>query len=172
MKILKIILPIIIALSLGFFLGKNVNAPLQEGSTELITNSGKLSSEQIISYLEANASMGFGGKAFCEYIDLGNQEIGYLNYQSVKALCQEFYVENGSLIEGTGEVGPRVIMYKSLQNETNIIGHNSPRDGSYYADDIKLLFANPEEALKSPDNSIVEALEKKVDDRAKQYFNK
>lgn len=172
MKILKIILPIAIALPLGFLLGRNINNPLQENSTNLVTNSGKLSSDEIVSYLEANASTGFDGKAFCEYIDLGNQEIGHLNYQAVRALCQEYYIKDGKLEEGTGRFGPIVIMYKTLQNETNIIGYNSPRDGSFYTEDIKLLFSNSEETLKNPESSIIDDLEKKIVDRAMQHYKK
>ena len=87
------------------------------------------------SYLVANIiTANFGGKVFCSYKPLGALDIEDEMY--VWALCQEYYLKENVLTEGTGASLPIAIVVKNGK----IIEHKVPRDGSLYSQDIKTIF--------------------------------
>lgn len=94
----------------------------------------------ITSYLVEQVGIsGFDGEIFCafDYLESAretDQEI------YIWALCQEYYLEGTSLREGSGISLPVALQTHRVDGQTEIIGCQIPRDGSYYGSDVKEIF--------------------------------
>jgi hypothetical protein len=96
--------------------------------------------ETINDYLVENISItGFSGEAYCAY-ELLNTDRGSEGELYVWTLCQEYYLEQGSLTEGSGVSLPVALQTQGNNNQIHIIGHLVPRDGSYYGPDVRTIF--------------------------------
>ncbi len=129
----------------------------------------KVQKETIIRYLEESTlTPNFGGKVFADYYEFGRRE----NQIFIWGYVSEYYQEGEQIKQGTAFSMP--IALEVFNGE--IISHKSPRDGSYYAKDIKKIFPKKLEgdALnfhtrhKEELNEIARATETK----AKTYFEK
>lgn len=86
----------------------------------------------------------FGGKNFSAYEVLGSDQDKGEIY--IWAFIQEYYEEGNGIEEGTGMSVPMVLKLDQSQNSFKVLSHTLPRDGNYYAEDIKDLF--PKKAEK------------------------
>jgi len=93
--------------------------------------------KQIENYLDAKViTANFGGKVFCSYKFLGALGIEDRDEAYIWTLCEEYYLKDGALTQGTGASLPMAIVFKRGE----IIEHKEPRDGSLYSQDIKSIF--------------------------------
>jgi len=113
----------------------------------------------IVSYLEENAVFtSIGGRNFCSYETLGSREDEiYLDI-----LCEEFYLKDGKIYEGSGTAGPAKIT-KTGDEISNIW---RPRDGSFYTLDMQANFPADLQGM----NPNTEKLSQINRQRAKNYF--
>ena len=81
-------------------------------------------------------SPNFGGEVFSAYSLLGRNE----DQLYIWAYTQEFYEDSGDINRGTGRSGPLVLLVDDSDEMLLITEHKEPRDGSYYAEDITILF--------------------------------
>lgn len=115
---------------------------------------------------------GFGGKPFCTYKTLDIEETKQGVSEYLFAVCQEYYLIDGHLKEGTGISFPIVLFLQKENQIYKVLGHKIPRDGSQNSHDIDALFPtkthNEIYILKSGSNFWRDELEKK----ASNYFQK
>ncbi len=113
-------------------------APCSCCTTENETMKITLEEDRVIKdYLAKNIiSPNSGGEVFSAYSLLGRNE----EQLFIWAYTQEFYKESGDIIQGTGRSGPLVLLVDDSGEILLITGHKEPRDGSYYAEDLKKLF--------------------------------
>ena len=106
-----------------------------------ITASGNIPQvENIEDYLVTNIGIsGFGGEVFCAYEPL-NAEQGAEGKIYLWALCLEYYLEQGSLIPGSGVSSPVALRIQEKNGHYEVIGHLVPRDGTYYGPDVRAVF--------------------------------
>ena len=96
--------------------------------------------DRITEYLaEQIAITGFGGKAYCAYQMLPAEQ-GKDGYLYLWAFCQEYYLEEGSLTEGSGISVPVALQIEQENLQIKIVGHLLPRDGTYYGPDVRSIF--------------------------------
>ena len=80
----------------------------------------------------------FGGEVFSVYEVLqSNRDAGEIY---IWALIEEYYETDTGLEPGTGMSVPMVLHVEQNGDLFEITNHTSPRDGSYYPEDIKTLF--------------------------------
>lgn len=118
----------------------------------------------ILRYLEKNLTRAIkDGVVFCSYeelVDSGNGENRFLY-----AACQEFYLKNGKIYMGSGILTPVKLIVSN-----GVFSHWVPRDGSYFANDIKTIFPESlqEEAINYRNYEILQKINVL---RAENYFN-
>lgn len=96
--------------------------------------------ERINDYLVENVSIiGFGGEAYCAYEYL-NADQGGDGEIYIWVLCQEFYLDQGSVVEGSGISLPVALQTEEKNDQLEVIGHLVPRDGTYYGPDVRTIF--------------------------------
>lgn len=99
-------------------------------------------------------SPNFGGEIFTAYeILASNEEKGEIY---LWALIMEYYKEGADVEQGTGMSVPMILKVDRSEGAFKVTGHTLPRDGSFYADDIKDMFPYFAElkALDYPSNHI------------------
>lgn len=83
-------------------------------------------------------SPNFGGEIFSAYeILASNEEKGEIY---LWALIEEYYKEGAEVEQGSGMSVPMVLKVDRSEGALKVISHTLPRDGSFYADDIKDMF--------------------------------
>jgi hypothetical protein len=117
--------------------------------------------QPIKDYLQQKvASKGFNGKVYCEYdvldaaITTGDRQL-YL-----WVLCQEYYRQGQKLVAGTGGSFPVAVTIRQQNDKVDVISHRQPRDGSYYAVDLPLIFSK--QALAIVNNEKTEEKNQRV----------
>lgn len=104
-------------------------------------------------------SPNFGGEIFSAYeILASNEEKGEIY---LWALIEEYYKEGAEVEQGSGMSVPMVLKVDRSEGALKVTGHSLPRDGSFYADDIKDMFPYFAElkALDYPSNHIKKMIE-------------
>lgn len=83
-------------------------------------------------------SPNFGGDVYASFHILGTSTTRQEVY--VWALLQEYYPNHQQLEQGTGMSAPIVLHIDQSTGVFRIVGHELPRDGSYYPSDLHTLF--------------------------------
>lgn len=112
----------------------------------------------------------FGGENISAFeILASNRKKGELY---IWAYIQEYYKKGEGIEEGTGMSVPMVLKLDQSGKSFKVRSHTMPRDGSFYADDIKNLFPKLAEkkALNYPSGDI-NKLMKEAEDEAKEKMN-
>ena len=106
-----------------------------------MTASGSISQiESIEDYLVTNVGISaFGGKVFCADKPLDGVQ-GVEGKKYLWALCQEYYLEQGSLKLGSGVSLPVALRIREQDGHYEVIDHLVPRDGAYYGPDVRATF--------------------------------
>ena len=134
--------------------------------------------ENIEDYLVINIGISaFGGKVFCAYEPL-NAEQGVEDKIYLWALCQEYYLEQESLMPGTGVSLPVALQIQEKNGHYEVIDHIVPRDGTYYGPDVQATFPRStwSQIMPQGDDEInqynyrVNELEKDTEMQARSYY--
>ncbi|WP_226678590.1 hypothetical protein [Mesobacillus jeotgali] len=115
-------------------------------------------------------SPNFGGEIFSAYEILAtNEEKGEIY---LWALIEEYYKEGEEVEQGSGMSVPMVLKIDRSEGASKVISHTLPRDGSFYADDIKEMFPYFAElkALDYPSNHIKKLI-KEVESEVAEKLN-
>jgi hypothetical protein len=104
-------------------------------------------------------SPNFGGEVFSAYEILDSDRKKGELY--IWALIQEYYKEDTGIEQGTGMSVPMVLKIDESKDSLKVLSHTLPRDGSFYAEDIKSMFPYfaGRKALDHPDKVISELIE-------------
>jgi len=107
----------------------------------------------------------FGGKVFSSYKVLGTEE----NKIYVWAYLQEYFKQEGKITKGTGWSVPLILNVDWQQDQINIINYEAPRDGDYYAEDIRKYFpkAIQKIIINFPESKDIKELEATSQSRSK-----
>jgi hypothetical protein len=134
--------------------------------------------ENIGAYLAANVGVSAsGGEVFCAYEPL-DAEQGEDGRIFIWAMCYEYYLEEDTLMPGTGISVPVVLQIEQTDDRYQIVGHLLPRDGTFFGPDVQASFpksAWPQimpESLAEIDtyNSRANRLEQETQEMARSYF--
>ncbi|WP_079504431.1 hypothetical protein [Mesobacillus jeotgali] len=111
-------------------------------------------------------SANFGGEIFSAYEILGSDHEKSELY--IWALIEEYYREGTNIEQGTGMSVPMVLKVDQTESPLKVLSHTEPRDGSFYAADIKDMFPYYAEkkALNYPTSHVdklVKEIEAEVD---------
>jgi hypothetical protein len=87
------------------------------------------------------ASKGFGGKAYCAYEVLDAEKSGTSERLYLWIVCQEYHRTNQKLEQGTGGSFPVALTIRTENEKVEVLSHQIPRDGSYYAPDLEAIFS-------------------------------
>lgn len=127
----------IILMAVLFFGGKYLAIPEEEVNHRDFRKPVK-------DYLEENiGNSGFGGEVFCAYEILGEEKLGILVNEYLWVMCQEFYLKEGNLKEGTGSSLPVAFVLQEEGDSYKVIDCKIPQSGAEYGQDIREIF--PEE---------------------------
>lgn len=90
------------------------------------------------------------------------------------ALTAKFYTENGELKEDSGASAPYKFKVEKTDGKFTVTDSRTPRDGSYYADDMKNIFpANVRTDMEGVyTDGTAEMLQADIEEKAKLYFYK
>ena len=116
--------------------------------------------QEIDRYLRQEVmSPNFGGETFTAYEILASNDKEDEIY--LWALIEEYYKEGTKVEQGAGMSVPMVLKVDRSEGAFKVTGHTLPRDGSFYADDIKDMFPYFAElkALDYPSNHIKKLIE-------------
>ncbi|WLR54897.1 hypothetical protein LC048_21325 [Mesobacillus subterraneus] len=80
----------------------------------------------------------FGGEILSAYEILASSEEKGEIY--LWALIEEYYKEGAEVEQGSGMSVPMVLKVDRSEGALKVISHTLPRDGSFYADDVKEMF--------------------------------
>ena len=156
------------------FLKEKSNQPeinKNEGKEKTIAKTGCVPESsgldcRVTKYLEEKLSItSKGGLTFCSYEILGPQEKRHILH--LYTLCQEFYLYEGKIYEGSGLSTPIVL----TESKEGNFSYWKPRDGSYFYKDVKEKF--PPEILPKISNFSItnyEKLELMNIEKAKDHF--
>jgi hypothetical protein len=134
--------------------------------------------ENIESYLATHIGIsGFGGEVVCAY-EVLNAEQGEEGKMYVWAMCLEYYLEQDELTLGSGISAPVALEIDQITDHYEIVGHVTPRDGTFFGQDVRASF--PKSALsqimpESEDeidayNYRAERLEQEIEEKARAHF--
>jgi len=130
---------VVIILLMGFFLIWNPFFGFY--GVEVPININESEKENIKIYLEENIwKPNRGGKTFCAYEILGEESGLDIHQYYLWALCKEYYLENSKLREAGGTSLPVAITLQRESNTYKVIGHEVPRNGSFYKEEIERIF--------------------------------
>jgi hypothetical protein len=87
-----------------------------------------------------------GGDIFIVFDTLGADIDGGMIKAYINLLCQEYYPEGDSLIEGAGVSIPIALSMIEVNDKYEILSYQAPRDGEIFAVDLKRIF--PERCLQ------------------------
>lgn len=104
-------------------------------------------------------SPNFGGEVFSAYEILDSDRKKGELY--IWALIQEYYKEGTGIEQGTGMSVPMVLKIERTGDSLTVLSHTLPRDGSFYAEDIKDMFPYfaGRKAIDHPDKVVSELIE-------------
>lgn len=91
-------------------------------------------------------------------------------------LYENYYKQDGKIQQGGGSSASAPYKFRLTKNENvyEVIQHQMPRDGAYYAEDIKEIF--PEEVVKAvssrSSDGTMEELNANIEKQVNYYFNK
>lgn len=113
-------------------------------------------------------------KSFCKIKIYGmREEIKDEIFVYAWVVEHDYYMENSKLIEVSGFSIPYRFTVNKINDEYEVTAYKIPRDGSYYAKDMKEIF--PDFVLKNMekvhDDGTVEKLIEDVEKKANEYFN-
>ena len=136
---------LIIVNSFLFFYKKRNNIQSVLSSTEkqqFISPRDRAIEEYLLSQDQFSWHTEKNSQNLCVFENLGNEED--LFPLSLWVYCQEYRIENGEIIELSGFSGPVLVDYPNIFSffSINKFSHQSPRDGSLYAEDVKNIFPN------------------------------
>lgn len=156
-----------------------VGCQLKEKDDNSISASKDISQvENIEDYLVTNIGISaFDGKVFCAYEPL-NAEQGAESKIYLWALCQEYYLEQGSLTPGSGVSLPVALQIQEKNGRYEVIDHLVPRDGTYYGPDVQATFPQSTWSQIMPQNDDeinqynyrANELEKDTEMQARAYY--
>lgn len=135
--------------------------------------------ENIEDYLITNIGISaFGGEIFCAYEPL-NAEQGAESKIYLWTLCQEYYLEQESLIIGSGVSLPVVLRIQEKYGHYEVTDHLAPREGTYYEPDVRATFSQStwSQILPQSNDEIqqynyrVEKLQKDTEMQARSNFD-
>ncbi|MFC2030489.1 hypothetical protein ACFLWA_07170 [Chloroflexota bacterium] len=144
-----------------------------------MTASGNISQiVDIEDYLVTNVGISaFGGEVFCAYKPLDVVQ-GVEGKMYLWVLCQEYYLEQESLIPGSGVSLPVAVRIQEKDGHYEIVEHLVPRDGAYYGPDVRATF--PESTWSqimprgedgiSQYNYRANTLEEETEEKARSYY--
>jgi hypothetical protein len=134
--------------------------------------------ENIESYLATHIGIsGFGGKVFCAYEGLNaKQDEGGMMY--VWAMCLEYHLEQDELTLGSGVSVPVALQVEQINDHYGIVGHVTPRDGTFYGEDVRASFPQSAWPQIMPEsegeidayNSRSERLAQAIEEKARAHF--
>ena len=132
--------------------------------------------ENIQDYLQNHIeSPSYEGKMFCSYELFGTESKGSRKYIYLWALCMEYYVKNGVLMQGTGVSMPVALISVHSRSGDKIKEHQKPVDGEGYGDSIRKIFPKKYHkaifAESKEYNRRADSLLKDTDRQAKIYYN-
>lgn len=97
--------------------------------------------ENIRDYLQKHIeSPNFGGRTFCSYELFGSEKKRSRQYIYMWALCMEYYVKDGILMQGAGSSMPLALIAVHSRIGEKIINHQKPVDGEGYGESIRKIF--------------------------------
>lgn len=89
-------------------------------------------------------------------------------------LQEKYYYENGKIIQDSSSSAPYKFTVENLDGKFYLSSSETPRDGSYYYEDMKKLF--PKYLIKEMENVYYDGtnqmLKKEIDQQVKLYFHK
>jgi len=132
--------------------------------------------ENIQDYLQNHIeSPSYEGKMFCSYELFGTESKGSRKYIYLWALCMEYYVKNGVLMQGTGVSMPVALISVHSRSGDKIKEHQKPVDGEGYGDSIRKIFPKKYHkaifAESKEYNRRADSLLKDTERQAKIYYN-
>jgi hypothetical protein len=91
--------------------------------------------------LEAAATVGYGGKAYCDHWVLREERARGAVALCVWAYCQEYQRRDEAVRKGSGSSGPREIVLdvSDPARGPRVVSNRSPRDGSLYSADLATM---------------------------------
>jgi hypothetical protein len=96
--------------------------------------------ENIEKYLDTVIGISaFGGEVFCAYEPLKTEQ-GVEDTIFIWALCMEYYLEQDSLMIGSGISLPVALRIQGKNGQYKVIDHLMPRNGTYYGPDVRSIF--------------------------------
>lgn len=157
---------------------KDYSSATDKQKNEGIEMNDKDDMETVITdFLSKNiGEAGYHGQVFSAYTILGQQE-GRVMRMYIWALCQEYYLDNGRLGEGSTISLPVALDIQKSGANYKITDYKVPRDGTYYTDDLYRIFPKHirKHEIFSSDvtyhNQVVKDLESRIKTKAKDYFN-
>ena len=125
--------------------------------------------ENIEDYLVTNIGISaFDGQVFCAYEPLNAQQ-GAEGEIYLWALCLEYYLEQESLVPGSGISVPVALRIQEKNGHHEVIDHLVPRDGTYYGPDVRAIF--PPSAWSQIYGYRGSELEKDAEMKARLYYD-
>jgi hypothetical protein len=112
----------------------------------------------------------FGGELFSAHEILASNEKKGEIY--LWALIEEYYKEGAEVEKGSAISVPMVLKVDRSEGSFKVISHTLPRDGSFYADDLKDMFPYFAETKaldysSGPINKLIEEVEAEVAEKFK-----
>ena len=111
---------------------------------------------------------------FCSYELFGTESKDSEKYIYLWALCMEYYVKGGVLMQGTGFSMPLALTSMHSLTGDKIIEHQKPVDGEGYGDSIRKIFPKKYHkaifAETKEYNRRAETLLKDTERKAKLYY--
>ncbi len=112
------------------------------GKPETLSAEGRAGVEEYLSMYVGVS--GFGGKVFCPFDVLGQDSDGTHLY--VWAVCMEYRVVDGALVQGTGSSLPVSLTIKRDGDAVQVLAHRLPNEG-WSEENIRELF--PREMIQA-----------------------
>ena len=105
---------------------------------------------------------------------LEEKERDSLYYVSAWVMDEKYYLENNELKKDRGSSMPYKFEVEKVNDEYVVIDSRYPRDGSYYAEDMKNMFDKyvRSDMEKIQTDGTIDMLEMEVEEQAKLYFHK
>lgn len=115
---------------------------------------------------------GFGGKSFCAFKLLDIEQKGDDVNEYVYTVCQEYYLKNDELKQGTGSGLPVALQLRKEGASYKVISHKAPGDGARYSRDIEEFFPKKTHAEIFAAGSDYKSWKEEVENEARNYFRK
>ncbi len=134
--------------------------------------------DMIDSYLsEHGSTKAFGGRVFCAHEEMGRDDNSETNPVKVYvwAYCTEYYRVGRDIKTGSAMSVPLVLTLKRIEGIDTIMAYKMPRNGSFYAPDVREMFPeNIQDAILLADTedyaNRIQRLEHAVAEKRDTYF--